>query len=272
MIRRRPLDEEDNPDRWLVSYADFITLLFAFFVVMYGISSVNQNKYNQLSSSMGTAFSKSSNVQNKAGLKEARGDTHSLLKQPKSMMFLPKDRRANEKIRREREAMTAMGLDLSNTLAPLIKQGKVQVMQNNRGVRIDIHDNLLFNSGSAQLNNNAYDILSEIALSLRENQHAIQVEGHTDTTPIHTPLFFSNWELSSVRASSIVRMLSETGVAENRLSAVGLGASHPLGDNETPEGRAKNRRVSIMILYDFISEDGSDNNEIKPDTIYLNTN
>lgn len=269
MIRRKPLDEEDNPDRWLVSYADFITLLFAFFVVMYGISSVNQSKYNQLSSSMGTAFSKNSNVQNKAGLKEAKGDTHSFIKQPKLMMFLPKERRANEKIRREREAMTAMGVNLSNTLAPLVQQGKVQVMQNNRGIRIDIHDSLLFNSGSAQLNSNANNLLSQIALSLRENQHAIQVEGHTDDTPIHTPLFYSNWELSAVRASSIVRMFGETGIAENRLSALGFGASQPMGDNATPEGRAKNRRVSIMILYDSISENDSDNNEIKPEKIYL---
>jgi chemotaxis protein MotB len=270
MIRRKPIDdEEDNPDRWLVSYADFITLLFAFFVVMYGISSVNQSKYNQLSSSMGTAFSKNNNVQNAAGLREAKGDTYSFIKQPKLMMFLPKERRTNEKKRKEHEAMTAMGVQLSNNLAPLVQQGKVHVMQNNRGIRIDIHDNLLFNSGSAQLSSSAYDILSEIALSLRENKHAIQVEGHTDNTPIHTPLFFSNWELSAVRASSIVRMFSESGVAENRLSALGFGASQPIGDNETPEGRTRNRRVSIMILYDSVSEDGSDNNEIKPDAIYL---
>ena len=251
LIRRKPLDDDDeNPDRWLVSYADFITLLFAFFVVMYSISSVNQGKYNELMSSMGTAFTgdsgaghlktngslnpNKSNAQNRAG---------SLIK-PLPLTYL-----YNEKMRRERESMTTMGLDLANKLSPLINEGKVRVMQNNRGIRIDINDSLLFTPGSAELAAAASTVINEIAPMIKDNDRLIQVEGHTDNIAIHNDLFYSNWELSAVRASSVVRMLSDIGVAEARLSALGFGATQPITENNTELGRAKNRRVSIMILY-----------------------
>ena len=258
MIRRKPLDDDDKPDRWLVSYADFITLLFAFFVVMYAISSVNQNKYNQLMSSMGTAFSgdtpsdpRQSKPQNSQDAYSQTGQQRSLLKP------LPLTHLYNEKLRRERESMIGMGINLSNTLAPLINEGKVRVVQNNRGIRIDIHDSLLFSTGSAELGTAATGILNEIAAVINENQRPIQVEGHTDNIPIHNATYFSNWELSAVRASSVVRMLSKAGIADSRLSALGLGSAHPSSENETPIGRARNRRVSIMILYESQNQEGS---------------
>ncbi len=253
MIRRKPFDDEDsNPDRWLVSYADFITLLFAFFVVMYAISSVNQGKYTQLTNSMGTAFSGdgASGIKqdsNKNGLGAEgiiKGQQNSLIKP------LPLTHLYNEKMRRERESMTNMGIALSNALSPLINEGKVRVIQNNRGIRIDIHDSLLFAPGSAELSFAAATIMNEIADRLKDNVRPIQVEGHTDNAPIHTNAFYSNWELSAVRASSVVRMLASAGIAESRLSALGFGSSQPISENETPLGRAKNRRVSIMILYE----------------------
>lgn len=260
MIRRKPFDDnDDNPDRWLVSYADFITLLFAFFVVMYAISSVNQGKYTQLTTSMGTAFSGdgSSGLNQNSQLKglgaegKIKGQQTSLIKP------LPLSHLYSEKMRRERESMTSMGIDLSNTLSPLISEGKVRVMQNNRGIRIDIHDSLLFTPGSADLSTTATSIMGEIATLIKDNQRAIQVEGHTDNIPIHNDIFFSNWELSAVRASSVVRMLSSAGIADARLSALGFGSSQPISENETPIGRAKNRRVSIMILYEPQNRDDS---------------
>lgn len=252
LVRRPPLDDDDeNPDRWLVSYADFITLLFAFFVVMYSISSVNQSKYNELMSSMGTAFSgqmgaghlktkgANANLKNKA-----QNQADSLIK-PLPLTYL-----YNEKIRKERESMTNMGSDLANKLSPLIKEGKVRVLQNNRVIRIDINDSLLFKPGSAELAAAASTVLNEIAPLLREHERLIQVEGHTDNLAIHNELFYSNWELSAVRASSVVRMLSDAGIAEVRLSALGFGATQPITENSTELGRAKNRRVSIVILSD----------------------
>jgi chemotaxis protein MotB len=258
MLRRKPEDDSENPDRWLVSYADFITLLFAFFVVMYAISSVNQGKYRQLSSSISTAFTSENTTISSGIKKDTKNQSPSFIKPP------PLTQLRNLKLKRERESMTAMGLNLSNNLSPLIKDGKVRVVQNNRGIRIDINDSLLFTSGSAELAETATDILNEIAKLLQENNHAIQVEGHTDNTPIHTAVFFSNWELSAVRASSVVRMFSSIGITENRLSALGFGSAQPISENDTPTGRAKNRRVSIMILYDSLNSNNTDTTEINP--------
>lgn len=257
MLRRKHLeeDDDDSSDRWLVSYADFITLLFAFFVVMYSISSINKGKYNQLSNSIGIAFTGTNAAP--LPLKNSHSDGDSKLKgQQKSLIKpLPLTHLFNEKLRRERESMTNMGIGLSNTLAPLIVDGKIKVVQNNRGIRIDIHDSLLFSPGSADIAPSATSLMNEIAAVLKANNRLIQVEGHTDNIPIHNATFFSNWELSAVRASSVVRILSETGVAENRLSALGFGSVQPVTENETPTGRGKNRRVSIMILYESMNQE-----------------
>lgn len=261
MIRRKPLDDDDdNPDRWLVSYADFITLLFAFFVVMYAISSVNLSKYNALTNSMGTAF-----TGNYAPSTPTPNQKIDVKPQPERSLIkpLPLSYLYQEKSKRERENMAKLGVELSNKLALMIQDGKVQVMQNNRGVRIDINDSVLFNSGSADLADSAVEIINEIAVILNANPRLIQVEGHTDDTPIHTHQFYSNWELSAVRASTVVRMLNAAGVEETRLSALGYGATQPISSSDTEFGRAKNRRVSIMILYDTKNE-LQDTLEIKP--------
>lgn len=260
MIRRKPLDDDDeNPDRWLVSYADFITLLFAFFVVMYSISSVNLGKYDKLASSMGGAFA-GDGTSNPLKIKQNKnsGADTKLKNQQKSLIKpLPLTYLYTEKMRRERESMTSMGVDLSNKLSPLISEGKVRVMQNNRGIRIDINDSLLFSPGSAELAATALGVINEIAVMIKDNERHIQVEGHTDNIAIHNAVFFSNWELSAVRASSVVRMLSDTGIAESRLSALGFGSAQPVTENETAIGRAKNRRVSIMILYETDNQENA---------------
>lgn len=252
MIRRKPIaDDDDDPHRWLVSYADFITLLFAFFVVMYAISSVNQGKYSQLTNSMGTAFSGDGATGiDQTGKDKGTGD-EGLIQGKQNVLVkpLPLSHLYYEKMRREREAMTKMRTDLSSKLSPLIDEGKVNVLQNDRGIRIDINESLLFSAGSAELSADANHVINEIAQLVKDNQHAIQVEGHTDNIPIHNATFFSNWELSAVRASSVVRMLNSSGIADNRLSAIGFGSSQPISENDSILGRAKNRRVSIMILY-----------------------
>lgn len=263
MIRRKREEEEhDNHDRWLVSYADFITLLFAFFVVMYAISSVNDKKYKKLSESITNAFSSTPPVVS-SPLKDR--DATAVTPGERSLIKpLPLSQLHYQKLQMERESMTRLGINMSNKLSPMIQDGKIRVLQNNRGLRIDINDNLLFASGSAELNPGASGILSEIAGLLMDNDRAIQVEGHTDNTPIHSSQFYSNWELSAVRASSVVRMLSSQGVEENRLSALGLGSTQPIGDNTIAEGKAKNRRVSIMILYDTLNLAQDQGTEISP--------
>lgn len=250
MIRRQSLDEDDKPDRWLVSYADFITLLFAFFVVMYAISTINRAKYDELSNSMGNAFSGvRDSSQQYINIKQSHGAQGVLAKQKSLLKPLPLTRLYEDKIRRERESVTSMGIAIANKLAPLISQGKLRVMQDNRGISIDISDSLLFSQGSAQLSAAAGGILQEIAQLIKTGNRQIQVEGHTDNIAIHNDTFYSNWELSALRASSVVRKLSSGGIADVRLSALGFGSVQPISENQTAKGRAKNRRVSILILY-----------------------
>ncbi|MDE2430726.1 MAG: flagellar motor protein MotD [Burkholderiales bacterium] len=241
MARKKYHEEPDNHDRWLVSYADFITLLFAFFVVMYAISSLNEGKYRVLSNSLTGAFGKAVVVQpNNTAI------TYEPVIKLKPLPIIKP--RANEALRKEKEQMTDMAKDILTVLAPLVREGKVRVTQTSRGVTIEINASLLFAPGEASLNVDSVQALTAIASVLKADNHAIQVEGHTDNVPIKNSVFPSNWELSAVRASTVARLLTENGVDEMRVTAVGQGAKIPVGSNDTVEGRARNRRVSITIL------------------------
>ncbi|MBI3285009.1 MAG: flagellar motor protein MotD [Burkholderiales bacterium] len=241
MARKKYHEEPDNHDRWLVSYADFITLLFAFFVVMYAISSLNEGKYRVLSNALTGAFGRVMVVPHK---------TSELLRE-KSLKLPPLPlikQKISEPLRKEREQMTSMARDILAVLEPLVREGKVRVTQTSRGVTIEINASLLFAPGEARLNLDSIQALNAIASVLKNDGHAIQVEGHTDNLPIKNSIFPSNWELSAVRASTVARLFTESGVNENRVTAIGQGAKLPVGPNDTQEGRARNRRVTITIL------------------------
>lgn len=255
MARRKKFEvERENHDRWLVSYADFITLLFAFFVVMYAISVINQNKYQQLASSLGSAFGSAKDGTALDGrvpvaAETAAPEAHGLLRGSSFIKPFAAVRARDAQWRREREAMTALALEASQVLAPLIERGQIRILQSNRGIRIDIESQVLFMQGSAELEATARTPLLQIAELLAGRSNAVQIEGHTDSVPIHNNQFHSNWELSATRASTVVRLLEEHGIEARRLSAVGYGSAQPVGDNETAAGRASNRRVAIMVLY-----------------------
>lgn len=234
--RRKFDDEPENHERWLISYADFITLLFAFFVVMYAISSVNIGKYRVFSDALGDAFGGAGSAQ--------------LINTEVPSLPLPNVaiKRRADAIRKEKEHMTKLAQDLLSTLAPLVKEGKVRVTQNSRGVSVEINASVLFDPGDARLTAESTEALRAVATLLRSDSHNVQVEGHTDNQPIGNPRFPSNWELSAVRASSVVRLFIDAGVAPGRLTAVGFSANQPVADNATAEGRARNRRVAVTIL------------------------
>lgn len=244
MARKKYQVEVDNHDRWLVSYADFMTLLFAFFVVMYAISSVNEGKYRVLSNSLTGAFGKTIISSGKIP------DTPILqtVQTVKLDQFPSLKQKNAEPLRKERDKMTSMARDILLVLEPLVREGKVRVSQTSRGVTIEINASVLFAPGEAKLNIDSNQALVAIASVLKDDNHAIQVEGHTDNLPIKNPVFPSNWELSAVRASTVVRLFTENGVGENRMTAVGQGPKLPVGSNETLEGRARNRRVTVTIL------------------------
>jgi chemotaxis protein MotB len=237
MARKRYEEDTENHERWLISYADFMTLLFAFFVVMYAISVVNVGKYKVLSDALGDAF----------GGRGAAVAPNTAVEQPFTLPNIVARKRL-EAMRREKDRLTQLARDLTGTLGPLVKEGKVRVTQNSRGVSVEINASVLFAPGDAALTDTSREALSAVAILLKNDPHQVQVEGHTDDVPISNPLFPSNWELSAVRASSVVRLFIDSGMAPARLTAVGHGANLPVAPNDTPDGRARNRRVAVTII------------------------
>jgi len=241
MARRIHIEEHENHERWLVSYADFITLLFAFFVVMYAISSVNEGKYRVLSNSLESAFRK---PESKSEGATAKLETPPQVIQP----IMPiKNAKEEEKKKHLREKMRNMAKEIIEALGPLVKEGKVRVTEGLKGVSVEINASVLFSPGDARLETSATKALRVVAEVLAKADFPVTVEGHTDPTPINTPHFPSNWELSGARAASVVRLFVETGVAPQRLTASGYGEQRPIDSNESVEGRARNRRVTILI-------------------------
>jgi chemotaxis protein MotB len=238
--RRKYLDQRqsDSHERWLVSYADFITLLFAFFVVMYALSTVSEGKYRVLSDSLVIAFG------------SRAVERMPIVATPPPNDLLPPRRivKPGEPKSGQREQMRSIAQDISRVLDSLVRDGQVKVTQSNRGISVEINASVLFASGQAQLRPESGRALQQVARVLAPAEHGIQVEGYTDDAPISTPQFPSNWELSAARAGSVVRLFIDNGVDEQRLSIIGYGPNRPVTGNNTPEGRARNRRVTVMIL------------------------
>jgi len=242
MARKKKPEEHENMERWLVSYADFITLMFAFFVVMYSLSSVNEGKYKVLAESLVHAFSNPSEF--------IKRESPSMLGTkviPQRTAIIKKPSRES-RARREARKMKNIALDISRVLEPLVKEGYVNINQSERGVSIEINASILFSPGEAALASGSIKALTAVGKVLAKLPNAIQVEGYTDNIPIHTLQFPSNWELSTARASSVVRLFTENGVMPSHLVAVGYADNHAVASNDTPEGRARNRRVTVMIL------------------------
>lgn len=370
--RRKVFIDANNHDRWIVSYADFITLLFAFFVVMYSISSVNVGKYKSLSHSIGTAFSNEikpegaikAAVQNisasnsaesiplnitfeaKPFTKELTGPDESEWKlNPKSLAIDPvnltasidpasladsisvpfestkpttpseakienakessrglnkpdpvqvkpdfeighvglldklaiafesapsanlpepeveKRRELSDEILKERKQLNQVSDQLEQGLGAFIKDDLVAVKRNDFWIELEMNSELLFLSGEAAVSKKAQPVFKEIAQIIQSLPNAINVEGHTDDVPINNLKFPSNWDLSSARATSVVQELVKEGIDPTRLSAVGYGEFHPIGDNTTEEGRFKNRRVTLVLMSQAFARYGTNDAE-----------
>jgi len=244
--RRHKEEEHENHERWLVSYADFITLLFAFFVVMYALSSINEGKYRVMSDSISSAFRNVPilSTAGQVGINPGTGQPMAVAIPTKR---LPPNVRTDSTQVVKRERLKNMAKDLNKALAPLVDEGKVKVTEGALGITVDINASVLFAPGDARLDIGAVRALAAVAQILAPTDFPIIVEGHTDNTPINTVQFPSNWELSGMRASSVVRLFIETGVDGRRLTATGYADQRPLADNATAEGRQRNRRVAITI-------------------------
>ena len=247
MARRRREEEHENHERWLVSYADFITLLFAFFVVMYAISSVNEGKYKVLSNALTNAFKNPTGQPGGQPMAVIQGAPPMPPRPIARPDRLPDPRKAEEKKVEQRQKMKSIAGDIMAALQPLVAQGKVRLLETSRGVTIEINDSILFQPGQARLQTESISAMQAIASVLATSDFPITVEGHTDNIPIATPQFPSNWELSAMRATTVLRLFNDGGVGAERLTAIGYGETRPLETNTTVEGRARNRRVSILI-------------------------
>lgn len=245
MARRKHEEEHENHERWLVSYADFITLLFAFFVVMYAISSVNEGKYRILSDAINSAFRNVPGTT--AGAMQVLNTTQQSSQLVTPPQIRPSSPKVEEQKRKNRERMRNMAQQLMEVLNPLVKSGQVRVTENALGITLDIDASVLFESGQATLDVKAIVVLANVGKILAGSDFPITVEGHTDNAPINSVLFPSNWELSVVRASSVVRLFIENGVDARLLTATGFADQRPVASNDTPQGRQRNRRVAITI-------------------------
>jgi chemotaxis protein MotB len=247
MARKQKHEEHENLERWLVSYADFITLLFAFFVVMYSISSVNEGKYRVLSDTLVSAFRENPTTDRMVQMQTRQAEILQGQGQPIGHASPQPVRVKTEQLERA-EKMKRVAKSVLDAMQPLIKNGQVRVTQSPKGVTVEINASILFQSGEAVLQPASTETLAAVAKVLAETDNAVQVEGHTDNVPIRSPIFPSNWELSSARAGSVVRLFVEMGVPPERMQAIGYADNRPLDTNATLDGRARNRRVNVLIL------------------------
>ncbi len=263
MPRRIIEDEPSHHERWVVSYADFITLLFAFFVVMYSISSVHEGKYRMLSKTLEEVFVDSvPNDSQSAVVAGGHIDSAIEFPMPGNYNALEDRQYGIEGDKKNIEAGGAEGVHDELPFEPrleamkeqvaaqfndLVERGELSVTGNRNWIAIDINSNFLFASGEAEPSEMAEVIIKGVAEILIRYTDPIQVEGFTDNIPIHTAAFPSNWELSSARAAAIVRLLAYNRIDPARMSAVGYGEYHPIVSNATEAGRSKNRHVSIVL-------------------------
>jgi len=223
-------DDEDDTNRWLLPYADFITLLLAVFVVMYSVSNVEESKFKSLSESLSIALN----------VKNTESKNNNFISDKTNSMI--------EQIHTRESQIAEINNTLQNDLTPLIAQNKIKILEVKDGITIVINDSFLFKSGQAQIDPTFEKDLLQISDILKKYPNQIQVEGHTDNNRINTGLYPSNWELSSARASSVVRAFITNGVQESQLTAIGYAANQPIESNNSEEGRYRNRRVAIKIL------------------------
>jgi len=262
--RKKAQEESHNQDRWMVSYADFVTLLFAFFVVMYSISSVNEGKYRTLSNSIGDAFSdknQSSDVAETIPIGAPPTVIQPIPLDNPTAVEVEKRRELSDEILKERRELEQVSDQFKEVLAPFIDDKLVSVKKNDYWIELEMNSEMLFLSGEAELSKTVIPILSKVAEVIKPLPNAINVEGHTDNVPIVNVKFRSNWDLSSARATSVVHEFVKDGISPARLSAIGYGEFHPAAENKLDEGRFKNRRVVIVLMSQAFSRYGANDEE-----------
>jgi len=277
MTRRKRQEEHGSHEAWAIPYGDLVTLLMAFFVVMYAVSVVDAGKYRVLSNSLVEAFGSqvpvdpiqigepsvalnliSDDVRRSLAPVDlqdggaAAGDAQETAAEPLSPTDLAMASVLSAATGAERERVLReikeMSEEVSEALEPLIEEGQIKIKRKPYWLELDINTSLLFSSGSATLEADARPALAQVARILGRRDVRIHVEGHTDNLPISNTIYPSNWELSSGRAATVVHLFAQNGVDPIRMVAIGYGEFQPLAENATEAGRAQNRRVEVIVL------------------------
>jgi chemotaxis protein MotB len=289
MAKKHKHEDHQNHEAWAIPYGDLVTLLLAFFVVMYAISSVNEGKFRVLSDSLQAAFRGTPKTLEPLQVGEKmRGSGADIAVsivqqanidgQPRQMLeaiSVGQDKMKGVGPSREKGVgdgrnkvevvvppeLSKLADEVEKSLALLVDAELVTVRRHSYWIEVEIRADILFLSGVATISPSAVPALRALSKALAPYPNPVRVEGHTDNIPIKTVAFPSNWELSSARAATVVHLLSKDGVAPKRLSVIGLGEWHPVQTNDTVDGRNANRRVLLVILS---SADDSPDNNAKP--------
>ena len=237
--------ESENTDRWLVSYADFITLLFAFFVVMYSVSQVNEGKFKILSETLTDAFQ-----QPERSLQPIQiGEVNKTDTETSGENTYPEDYMGEPATAETDESFQELRKDLTESLKELIDADLVKIHSNQDWLVVQVGSEMLFESGSDVLNNNALLFFRDITdnAEIKDSVHAIKIRGYTDNRPIATSRFSSNWALSSARAVAVVQLFEENGIEPGRMTVEGYGQHQPFESNDSADGRKSNRLVELAF-------------------------
>ena len=270
MARRKKHEDHVNHEAWAIPYADLMTLLLAFFVVMYAISTINEGKYRVMADALTAAFGGAPRTINpvqvgnhqlqgadfdrpspiKSGAKQgpsapSPAPNVTLLAAMASQMNMSVNAQGMQNAERQLEKIAT---DIEKAMKPLVDQKLVVIRRAQLWLEVQINSDILFPTGSAALEPTAQDTVSKLAEVLMQVPNGVRVEGYTDNRPIRTYQFPSNWELSAARAASVVHLFVRDGIPPDRLAMIGYGEFRPIGDNATEEGRNSNRRVLLVIL------------------------
>jgi chemotaxis protein MotB len=250
MARRVKTQHHENHERWLISYADFITLLFAFFVVMFASSHADKQKAKQVSASVKDAIER-------GAMPKALMDMLGRKRPPETNDPKQASEKSNPEVKADSVAAALAELvpslkALTSSLDKEIAQGKVSINMEPRGLVVSLKEAAFFPPAGDSIQQDAYPIIAKIADSANKLPNRILLEGHTDSTPIHNDRFRSNWDLSAARAIAMLNLMADKfSVPRTRMSVSGYAETVPIADNETIEGRQKNRRVDVVFLNEF---------------------
>jgi chemotaxis protein MotB len=271
-MRRKRHEDHVNHEAWVIPYADLLTLLLALFVVLYAMSSVNTNKYRALATAISEGFNGSnqlirpsspSSLPAAAAAAKPAPILSNTITAHAAHLPLPLPTRQNppaaknpgtqpapDSANDQQQNLERIRMQVERALQPLIDKNMVVVRRTTNWLEIEIRTDILFPSGVATLSPSANQVLTNIGNILAPFANPLRVEGYTDDKPINTMLYPSNWELSAARAASVARLFADHGVTPDRLGIVGWGQYHPAADNLSPDGRNRNRRVTVVVLSD----------------------